>query len=225
MLPEVIAQLVVLGIGVAVSPVAVIAAILLLVSPDGRTKASLFVTGWVLALAALGGVAVALEGALGIGDAADPRRVVAVITLVLGVVLLAFGLMRWRGRPAPGDDEPTPAWMTAVNAATPARALGLGSLLAVAKPKNLILTLAAATVIAERAGSAAGSVAALAAYLVIASASVATPLVVAVALRDRAGPVLERWKVSLLAHNKAIMAVVFVAFGLLLVWNGVAGLA
>ena len=224
MLPEVIAQLVVLGIGVAVSPVAVIAAILLLVSPDGRTKASLFVTGWVLALAALGGAAVALEEALGIGDSADPRRVVAVMTLVLGVVLLGFGLMRWRGRPAPGDDEPTPAWMTAVNAATPARALGLGSLLAVAKPKNLILTLAAATVIAERAGSAAGSVAALAAYLVIASASVATPLVVAVALRDRAGPVLERWKVSLLAHNKAIMAVVFVAFGLLLVWKGVAGL-
>jgi hypothetical protein len=221
---EVIAQLAVLGIGVAISPVAVIAAILLLVSPGGRTKASLFVAGWVLALAVVGGVVVALEGALGAGDDAGPARVVAAITLVLGVVLLAFGVLRWRGRPAPGDDEPTPAWMAAVDAATPVRALGLGVLLAAAKPKNLVLTLAAATAIAEPALSTAGSAVALAAYLVVASASVATPLVVAVALGDRAGLVLERWKTSLLTHNKAIMAVVFVAFGLLLAWKGVTGL-
>lgn len=221
---EVIAQLVVLGIGVAISPVAVIAAILLLVSPGGRTKASPFVAGWVLALAVVGGAAVALEGALGIGDSADSTRVAAAITLVLGIVLVAFGLLRWRGRPAPGDDEPTPAWMAEVDAATPGRALGLGALLAAAKPKNLVLTLAAATAIAEPAVSAAGSAVALAAYLVVASVSVATPLVVAVALGDRAGPVLERWKTSLLAHNKAIMAVVFIAFGLLLAWKGVAGL-
>jgi hypothetical protein len=221
---EVIAQLAVLGIGVAVSPVAVIAAILLLVSPGGRVKASLFVAGWVFALAVIGSVAVAVEGVLGVGDDGGTTRVVAAITLVFGLVLLVFGILRWRGRPAPGDDEPTPAWMTAVDAATPVRALGLGALLAVAKPKNLILTLAAATAIAEPAASAAGSAAALAAYLVVASASVATPLVVAVGLGDRAGPVLERWKASLLAHNKAIMAVVFVAFGLLLAWKGVTGL-
>jgi threonine/homoserine/homoserine lactone efflux protein len=221
---EMIAQLVVLGVGVAISPVAVIAAILLLVSPGGRAKASLFVAGWVLALAVISGVVVAAEGALGAGEDAGPTRVVAAITLVLGIVLLAFGMLRWRGRPAPGDDEPTPAWMTAVDAATPLRALGLGALLAVAKPKNLVLTLAAATAIAEPAASAAGSAVALAAYVVVASASVATPLVVAVALGDRAGPVLERWKVALLAHNKAIMAVVFIAFGLLLAWKGVVGL-
>jgi len=221
---EMIAQLVVLGVGVAISPVAVIAAILLLVSPGGRAKASLFVAGWVLALAVISGVVVAAEGALGAGEDAGPTRVVAAITLVLGIVLLAFGMLRWRGRPAPGDDEPTPAWMTAVDAATPLRALGFGALLAVAKPKNLVLTLAAATAIAEPAASAAGSAVALAAYVVVASASVATPLVVAVALGDRAGPVLERWKVALLAHNKAIMAVVFIAFGLLLAWKGVVGL-
>jgi hypothetical protein len=221
---EVIAQIVALGIGVAISPVAVIAAILLLVSPGGRTKAALFVAGWVLALVAVGGLAVALEGALGIGSDAGTTRIVSFITLALGFVLLGFGILRWRGRPAPGDDEPTPKWMTAVSAATPARALGLGVLLAVAKPKNLILTLAAATAIAEPTLSAAGSAVALATYLVVASASVATPLIVAVALGDRAGPVLERWKVSLLAHNKAIMAVVFIAFGLLLAWKGVTGL-
>ncbi len=224
MLIEVVAKLVLLGIGVAISPVAVIAAILLLVSPGGRTKASLFVAGWVLALAVVGGVAVAVEGALGIGDAADPTRIVAVIALALGVVLLVFGILRWRGRPAPGDDEPTPGWMTAVDAATPARALGLGALLAVAKPKNLVLTLAAATAISEPTVSTTGSAVALAAYLVVASVSVATPLVVAVALGDRAGPVLERWKVSLVARNKAIMAVVLIGFGLLLVGKGVTGL-
>jgi hypothetical protein len=224
MLLEVIATLVVLGVGVAISPVAVIASILLLVSPGGRAKAALFVAGWVLALAALGGVAVAVEGRLGIGDGADRTRIVAVIGIGLGLGLLALGIARWSGRPGPGDDEPTPAWMAAVDGATSGRALGLGALLAAAKPKNLVLTLAAATAIAESDLSAAGSAVALAVYLVVASMSVAAPLVAAVLLGDRAGPVLDRWKSSLLAHNAAIMAVVFVAFGLLLVGKGLVDL-
>lgn len=225
MLSEVIARLALLGVGVAISPVAVIAAILLLVSPGGRTKAALFVLGWVVALAVVGGVVVALEGALGIGDSDEPTRIAAIIALVLGVVLLVFGVLRWRGRPASGDDEPTPAWMAKFDSVTTRRAVGLGALLAVAKPKNLVLTLAAATAIAEPTVSTVGSVVALVVYLVVASASVATPIVVAVALGERADPVLERWKTALVAHNKATMAVVFLAFGLLLVGKGVTGLA
>lgn len=224
MLIELTARLALLGLGVAISPVAVIAAILLLVSPGGRARAALFVVGWVVALAVVGGVVVALEGALGIGDSEDPTRIVAAIALVLGIVLLVFGALRWRGRPAPGDDEPTPAWMAKFDSVTAGRALGFGALLAVAKPKNLALTLAAATAIADPAVSTAGSVVALFAYLVVASASVATPLIMAVAMGERADPVLERWKTSLVAHNKAIMAVVLLGFGLLLVGKGVTGL-
>jgi hypothetical protein len=224
MLLEVIAKVALLGVGVAVSPVAVIAAILLLVSPGGRQKAALFAVGWVLALAVVGGVVVALEGALGIGDSEGPTRIVAGIALVLGIVLLVLGAMRWRGRPAPGDDEPTPAWMAKFDSATPRRALGLGAVLAAAKPKNLVLTLAAATAIAEPTVSTVGSVVALVAFLVVASASVAAPLVVALALGDRADRILETWETWLVARNKAIMAVVFLVFGLLLVGKGVTGL-
>jgi len=221
---EVIAPLVVLGLGVAISPVAIIAAILLVASPGGRAKGGAFAAGWCGALAVVGAIVVALEGALGIGAGEGSARLVAAIGLVLGVVLLVYGILRWVRRPGPGDDDPTPAWMASLDTLTSPRAFGVGAVLGVVKPKNLVLTLAAGTAIAEQGLPAAASIAALAVYLIAASASVGTPLVVAVAMGDRATPLLAGWRTWMTAHNGAIMTVVLLAFGAILVWRGATGL-
>ncbi len=103
MLLEVIARLALLGLGVAISPVAVIAAILLLVSPGGRSEG--------------GAVRRRLgrrprRGRRGRGRArgrARHRRLGRTrpgsrpsSPWSSGVVLLVFGVMRWRGRPGTG---------------------------------------------------------------------------------------------------------------------------
>lgn len=224
MTAEVLVPLAALGLGVALSPVAVIAAILLLVSPGGRRKGAAFLAGWVGALTAVGFVVVALEGAVGTADAAGPGWIGPAVSLAAGALLLVYGALRLLRRPGPGDDDPTPGWMTAMESAGTGRAFGTGALLAAVKPKNLVLTLAAATTIAEAGMSVPASAASLIAYLALASAGVGAPLVVAVALGGRSEAMLARWKGWLTAHNAAIVAVVLLAFGALLTWKGVTGL-
>jgi len=219
-----IAPLIALGLGVAASPVAIIAAILLVASPGGRSKGAAFTAGWAGALATVGAVVVALEGTLGVGDVGGPGRLAAAIAVVLGLVLLAYGILRWMRRPGPGDDEPTPAWMASLDGLTVPRALGVGAVLGVVKPKNLVLTLAAGTAIAEQGLVAASAAGLLAVYLAAASVSVAAPLVVAVALGERSAPLLAGWRAWMTAHNGAIMTVVLLAFGAILAWRGATGL-
>ena len=224
MLLSAIGVLLPLGIGVAVSPVAIVAAILLLLAPRGRVAGVAYVAGWILGLVVVVSLVVLVEGALGIGSADGPGRIAALILLAAGVVLLVLAWRKWQGRPAPGEDEPTPDWMRAFDSVTPARALGLGFLLSGLKPKNLALTLAAATAIAEAGLTTPESVAAVAVYVGLGTATVAAPLAAAVALGDRAVPVLGRWKDRLVASNATIMAVLFLVFGAILVGKGLAGL-
>jgi threonine/homoserine/homoserine lactone efflux protein len=221
----VIAPLVALGLGVAASPVAAIAAILLVASPGGRAKGGAFVAGWAGGLVVLGGAVVALEGAIGIGSGDGSSRLVAIGSIALGGILLAYGLLRWLRRPGPGDDDPSPKWMAAFDSISAPRAFVTGAVLAAAKPKNLVLTLAAGTAIAEQGLAAPAAAAALAAYVLVASATALVPVLVAVAMGERAGPVLAGWRAWLTAHNAAIMTVVLVAFGAILVWRGATGLA
>jgi len=221
---SVIGALIPLGVGVAVSPVAVVAAILLLHAPRGRVAGAVYVAGWILGLAVAVGLVTFVEGALGIGTTDGRGRVADLVLLAVGLVLLALAWRKWQGRPAPGEDEPTPGWMRAFDSVTSVRALGLGLLLSGLKPKNLALSFAAATVIAEATLSAPESVAAALVYVGLGSATVAAPLVATVVLGDRAVPVLGRWRDRLVANNATIMSVLLLVFGAILVGKGVSGL-
>jgi hypothetical protein len=207
-----------------VSPVAIVAAILILLAPRGRAAGVAYVGGWVLGLVVALGVVVTVERALEVGSSGGAGTLVDVVLLAVGALLLAYAWRTWQGRRAPGEDDPTPAWMRAFDSVTPARAVGLGALFSGLKPKNLALTFAAATAISEAALPTAGSVAAAGVYVGLGSATVAAPLVAVIVLGDRAGPVLGRWKDRLVANNAAIMSVLLLVFGAILVGKGLSGL-
>ena len=44
------------------------------------------------------------------------------VLLVLGVVLLAYAVKQWRGRPRAGEESPTPGWMSTMDDFTPVKA-------------------------------------------------------------------------------------------------------
>ena len=93
---DLLVPLAALGLGVALSPVAVIASILLVVAPGGRRKGAAFVAGWVGGLATVGAVVVVLEQAVGVGRADGPGWFGAVVTVELRAPLVALGLV-WKG--------------------------------------------------------------------------------------------------------------------------------
>jgi hypothetical protein len=144
------------------------------------------------------------------------------LKLLLGAGLLLLAVRQWRGRPAPGAEPEMPKWMAGLDRMGPGGAFGLGALLSAANPKNGGLTIAAAASIAG-AGLAGGAQAvALAVFVLVGSAGVLAPLVLYLVAGEGAARTLESWRTWAGVHNAAIMAVLFLVFGLKLIGDGIA---
>ena len=212
-----------LAVGIAVFPIPIIAAVLLVASPRGDAKGLAFALAWAAGLGGVGALVLVLAGVLDARTGDEPATWVSVVLLVVGVLLLAAAVSQWRGRPATGDEPPTPAWMQKLSDLTPARAAGAGLALSGLNPKNILLMAAAAAEIAE-AGLAGGQeIVVLVVFVVIASAGVLTPLVLSLALGERSRAMLDGLKAWLARHNAAIISVIFVAIGAKLIGDAISG--
>ena len=211
-----------LAAGVAVSPLPIVAMILVLATPRGRVNGSLFGIGWLAGLSILGTVVLLLAGPADPSDDGTPAAWTGWLKLLLGVLALLLAARQWRGRPAEGAAPEMPRWMAGLDKLKPGGALGLGALLSGVNPKNAGLTIAAAATIAG-AGLAGGEQAVtLAVFVVIGSVGVLAPLIVYLVAGERAAQTLDAWKTWSGDHNAAIMAVLFLVFGFKLVGDGIA---
>ena len=214
-----------LAAGVAVSPLPVVAMILLLATPRGRANGSLFGVGWLAGLAVLGAVVLALAGPADASSGGQPAAWTGWLKLVLGVLALLLAVRQWRRRPAEGAEPEMPKWMAGLDRLGPGGALGLGALLSAVNPKNGGLTIAAAASIAA-AGLAGGAQAVvLATFVVVGSLGVLAPLAVYLVGGKRAASTLDTWRTWAASHNAAVMAVLFLVFGFKLVGDGIAVLS
>jgi threonine/homoserine/homoserine lactone efflux protein len=220
---EAIGQTLSLGVGVALSPVPIIAVILMLVTPRARSNGPAFIVGWLAGLAVVG--TIVLLVAPDTAENGEPATWVEVLKLILGALLVLVALKQWRGRPR-GEEEPaTPKWMGAIDAFTPSKALGAGAVLAGANPKNLLLAVAAAVAIAQTEIAAGEQAVAYAVFALIGTVGVGAPVVIYFALGERAGPILDRLKAWMAHNNAVIMAVLCLVIGAKLIGDAIAGLA
>ena len=186
-----------LAAGVAVSPLPIVAMILLLATPRGRADGLLFGVGWLVGLAVLGAVVLALQ----------------------------LALRQWRARPAEGAEPEMPRWMASLDRLRPGGALGLGALLSAVNPKNGGLTIAAAATIAGAGLPGGDQAVVLAVFVLIGSLGVLAPLVVYLVAGENAARTLDTWRTWAATHNAAVMAVLFLIFGFTLVGDGIAVLS
>jgi len=220
-LGAVIGDILPLAVGIAISPVPIIAAILMLLSPKARATSIGFLGGWVLGIAAAATVFTLLSAVLPQGDADDPKPITAVMQLVLGAGLLLLALRQWRSRPAPGAEPPLPKWMAGIDSMTAGRAFGLGFLLAAVNPKNLLLGAGAGLAIGSAGLGAGPSALVLLVFTVIAAASVAVPVIAYLAASDRMAAPLERLRGWLVHNNATVMAVLLLVIGVVLIGKGI----
>ena len=221
---EALANVLPLAVAIAIFPIPIIAAVLVVGSERGRRKGAAFVLAWTAGLAAVAGAVLVVAGAADASEEGEPATWVSLLLLVLGVLLVVLAVKQWRGRPGAGDEAPAPAWMRAVGDFTPAKAAGTGFALSGLNPKNVLLSVAAAAEIAEVGLPAGQQAAVLAVFVAIASAGVLTPLVLSLALGDRARQLLEGLRVWMARRNAAIMAALFLLIGVKLIYDGAAGL-
>jgi threonine/homoserine/homoserine lactone efflux protein len=212
-----------LAVAIAVFPVPIIAAVLVLGSERGTAKGLTFVLAWSMGLAAIGAIALLLAGAADATDAGKPATWVNVLQLGLGLLLLVLAAKQWRGRPAADEEPRVPGWMRTIGDFTVAKSAGAGFFLTALNPKNVLLTVAAAAEIAEVEIPADQQVVVMVVFVLLASAGVLTPLLLAVALGDRSRQLLDRLRGWMARHNAAIMAVLFLLIGAKLIGDAVSG--
>ncbi|MFJ1704588.1 GAP family protein [Kitasatospora sp. NPDC088346] len=232
---DAIGQVLAPAVGVAISPLALIAVILMLATPRGPVNGTAFTVGWVVALAALTTLVVVAGSEL---DTGGPRPTWSWwVKLAVGVLFLLIGARQWRGRPREGHVIAPPAWMRAVDRFTPARAAGLATMLVAANPKNLLLTVAGGVSIATSDASPAGKTAAAVLMVLVGSLCTLVPLGVhllgsgsgsagsgAGAGSDSA-KLLGEWKAWMSTHNSAIVTVLLVVLGATYVGDALSGLS
>jgi len=212
-----------LAIGVAVSPVPIIAIILMLSTPRARTNGPMFLAGWLAGAAIVGTIVLVIADAIGISKG-DPSKAAYSFKILLGLLLLVGAFRQWRGRPREGEEAKTPKWMQVIDSFTGLKSLGMGALLSGVNPKNLLLTIAASATIAQSGISVAEQAGVLAIFVAIGTIGVALPLVVYFSIEKRASEILNSWKTWLAANNPAVMSVLFLVFAFVLIGKGIAGL-
>jgi threonine/homoserine/homoserine lactone efflux protein len=213
------------AVGVAISPIPIIAEVLMLVSQRGRVNGPAYLGGQIFGVAAAGTVVLLIAGGVGATDDGEPAGWVAWLQLVLGIGLFALAARQWRGRPHGDGESPTPKWMDAIDDFTPAKAVGAGVVLSALNPKNLILTIAGMAAVVSAGIPADQEAVALVLFTVIGSLGVAIPVVIYFTLGERAEPLLERLKTWLARNNSVIMAVLLVVIGTKLLGDAIAGLS
>jgi Sap, sulfolipid-1-addressing protein len=212
-----------LAVAAAISPFPIIGVVLMLVTPRTRINGPMFILGWVAGLEAVGAIGLTVAGVAGANNHGSPSSGANLFEIVLGAVLVLLAVQQWRKRPKPGQAAEMPKWMSAVEGFSPIKAAGMGVLLSAVNPKNLILTLAAATTIAATGLPGTDQVLAFVFYALIATIGVAIPVLVFYALGDRSKPVLDNLKNWLGHNNAAIMAVIFLLIGAKVLGQGIAG--
>jgi hypothetical protein len=223
MLSQAIGNLLPSAIGVALSPVPIIAVILMLGTPKARSTGTAFALGWVTGL-----VAVSVIVLIVAGGASNPNSDTATgvnwLDVFLGVLFLAMAARQWRGRPKKGEEATMPRWMASIDGFGSGKSAGLGVLLSGVNPKNLALTLAAAAGIAQAGLSGGQNAVAVAVFVVIGSLSVAGPVLFFLLAPARAAAPLATIKEFMSDHNAVIMMVILLVLGLKLLGAGIGGL-
>ena len=207
------------AVGVAISPVPIIALILMLFSRAAKVNSVAFLVGWLVGLTGIGLVVLAIGVQASDGTESDGGGAVKV---VVGLLFLALAVKQWRSRPKAGAEPEMPGWMSAIDDFTAIKALGLGLLLTVPNPKNLGLTVSAAASISADGLDGGSAIGALAVFVVLASLTIIVPVVGYLLLGERAEGPLTTMKDWLTANTHTVMTVLFLVLGAKVLGDGLA---
>jgi threonine/homoserine/homoserine lactone efflux protein len=218
---QAIGQLLPLAIGVALGPTAVIAVILMLFSARASSNGPAFLLGWLIGIGAVAAIALVSADAASVGTKTEASNAASWVKLAFGALLTLGAVRQWRSRPAAGEEAPMPKWMQGIDTFTAPKAFGLAALLGALNPKNLLLSAAVGTTIAQAGLSSSERWGAWLIFVLLSSLTVAIPVLYYLLGGDRARRTLDAWKTWLQQNNTAVMAVVLLVLGAVLVGQSI----
>ncbi|KHK99121.1 membrane protein [Microbacterium mangrovi] len=219
---SVIGEILPQALGIAISPIPIIAAILMLLSPRARVTSVGFLVGWVVGIVVAVTVFTLLSGLIPPSDPNASKPITGVIQILLGALLLLVAVRQWRSRPRPGEEPKMPGWMQAIDKITFVRAAGLAFILAAVNPKNLLMAASAGVTIGSSTIGILEQIVVIAIFTVLAACTVLIPVVGYLLAADKLRGPLESLHQWLAKENPVIMAVLLLVIGVVLIGKGIA---
>lgn len=215
-----LSKLVALAAVVALSPITVIPAVLVLHASRPRPASLAFLGGWLLGL--VGFTAAFVSGSeLLSGLHATPPKWASWVRVVFGLALIALAAFHWFSR---HRNRSMPRWMRSFSTLSPVRAGVVGAVLVPLRPEVLLLCAAAGLAVGNSSLSAAAQLVAAAIFVVLAASTVAIPILAVAGAGDRLDDALERLKAWMEANHDAVLGVTLFLIGLIVLYNGIRAL-
>lgn len=207
--------------GIAISPLAIIAMILTLMSPRAKPNGISLLAGWLAGLILLMAVFTFIGSLIQERDPDAAKPITGTVKIVLGLGLLVLGWRQWKGRPKPGEAPELPSWIQAIDGYGPARMFGLGLLFTtLIAPKNVMLSIAGAKVISSASLPLEEVLVVIAVFLLVASISVGGPLIAYLIAPDVVSAPLMTLRAWFAQNAATVMTVVLVILGVNLIGGG-----
>lgn len=216
----VLGQILPLAVGIAISPIPIIAAILMLLSPRARSTSLGFLAGWVAGILATVIIVSLLASVIPQSDPDAAKPITGVIQLFLGTAALSLAVVQWRKRPRGNTEPALPKWMSAIETMTAVRALTLGLALSALNPKNLLLGLSAGVDIGAGELEFAQQAVVIAIFVIIAAITVAGPVVAYLVAAERMKSPLDALRAWLVRNNSTVMTVLMLVLGTNMIGKG-----
>jgi hypothetical protein len=213
------------AVAVAISPIPIIALILMLFSKKARNNSLAFLVGWIVGLAAVCSIVMAIGSTQNMSAGSGASNASYGLKIILGLLLLFMAYRNWKKRPGPGEQPKMPGWMSTIDTLKPGRAFLLAVLLAGVNPKNLALTMAATLDVVQKGIATGQAVIALAVFILVASLTILLPVLINLFMGDKSAKILNTWKTWLTANNSTVMFILLLVFGFVLLGKGIAGLS
>ena len=217
---SVIGEILPLAVGIAISPIPIIAAILMLLSPRATGTSVGFLIGWVAGIVVAIVLFTLLSSVIPL-DTGGSSSVAGGIKIILGVLLVFVALKEWWARPAEGEQASMPEWMSAIDSMTAGRALGLGFLLAAVNPKNLLLAISAGLIVGGAALTVGQTIVVIIIFVLLAASTVLVPVIGYLIASARLARPLDELREELIENNATIMAGVLLVIGVSVIGKGI----
>jgi hypothetical protein len=218
MLLNAIAESLPMSVGVALSPLAILAIVMILMTAKARTNAPAFLLGWILGLLMVGVIVFIIPASQIAGR--EPIAAAGYLRIGLGAFLLYYAVKQWRNRPGPDEAVEMPKFLAGFDTFSAGKSLLTGFLLVAIHPKNLLLCAAGAGAIDLHTPNLVLQFGAYAVFTLIASSPIAIPLIVYFLARERAKTLFDSWKDWLIRNNQTVLVVIVVIIGGLILARG-----
>jgi Sap, sulfolipid-1-addressing protein len=209
-----------LALVVAVSPLSVIPAVLVLQTPRPRPTGLAFLGGWLLGLTALTVAFVASSDLLGDLHKKPPAWA-SWLRVSLGVALIGYGIYQWLNRHRHTE---SPKWMRSFATMTPGRAVITALVLVVVRVEVLTMCALAGLNIGSSGLADAAKWTLAAIFIAVAASTVAIPILAYVGAGTRLDDTMLRIKDWMEKNHGAMLAAVLVLIGLMVLYNGASAL-